>query len=84
MGKPLREETARPPGATDKEIEEIIAKGVRAMVEDFMTKVVPEVTQNIVSLTVERIEKMVKEIVPDIAEKAVQDEIRRLEEGEKD
>ena len=84
MGKPLREETARPPGATDKEIEEIIAKGVRAMVEDFMTKVVPEVTQNIVTLTVERIEKMVKEIVPDIAEKAVQDEIRRLEEGEKD
>jgi len=49
-----------------------------------MTKVVPEVTQNIVTLTVERIEKMVKEIVPDIAEKAVQDEIRRLEEGEKD
>ena len=83
-GKPLREEGARPLRATDKEIEEIIAKGVRAMVEDFMTKVVPEVTQNIVSLTVERIEKMVKEIVPDIAEKAVQDEIRRLAEGEKD
>ena len=82
--EPLRGEVPRYLRTTDREIEEIIAKGVRTMVEDFMTKVVPEVTQNIVSLTVERIEKMVQEILPDIAEKAVQDEIRRLEEEEKD
>jgi len=49
-GKTASRGNGSSPGATDKEIEEIIAKGVRAMVEDFMTKVVPEVTQNIVTL----------------------------------
>ena len=42
------------------------------MMEGFITKVLPQMTQNILNLTVERIEKMVKEIVPDLAEKAIQ------------
>ena len=53
------------------------------MMEDFVKKVVPEIAQNIVNLTMERIEKMVKEIVPDLAEKAIQEEIRRLQKGRK-
>jgi hypothetical protein len=41
-------------------------------------------TQNVVGLTIDRIEKMVKEVVPDLAEKAIQDEIKRLQKGEKE
>jgi hypothetical protein len=41
-------------------------------------------TQNILNLTVERIETMVKEIVPDLAEKAIQEEIRRLQKRDKE
>jgi len=37
--------------------------------------VVPEIAQNMVHLTMERIEQMVKEIVPDLAQKAIQEEI---------
>lgn len=68
----------------DKQAEELITKGIQMMMEDFVKKVVPEIAQNIVSLTMERIEQMVKELVPDLAQKAIQDEIRRLQTGEKD
>jgi len=68
----------------DKHLEEVLAKGIQEMVGDFITKILPEMTQNIIGLTAERIEKMVKEIVPDLAEKAIQEEIKRLQKGEKD
>jgi hypothetical protein len=64
-------------------LEEVILKGVQEMVGDFITKILPEMTKNILGLTVERIEKMVREIVPDLAEKAIQEEIKRLQKGEK-
>ena len=67
----------------DKLAEELITKGIQTMMEDFVKKVVPEIAQNIVSLTMERIEQMVKEIVPDLAQKAIQEEIKRLQMGEK-
>ena len=53
------------------------------MMGEMMTKLVPEMTQNVVGFTLERIEKMVKEVVPDLAEKAIQEEIKRLQKGEK-
>ena len=53
------------------------------MVGDFITKVLPLMTQHIIGLTAERIERMVKEIVPDLAEKAIQEEIKRLQKGDK-
>jgi hypothetical protein len=52
------------------------------MMEEFVTKHVPEMTKDIVQLTIERIEKMVRKIVPDLAEKMIEDEIKRLEKGE--
>ncbi len=67
----------------DKHLEEVIAKGIQDMVGDFITKVLPMMTQHIIGLTAERIEKMVKEIVPDLAERAIQEEIKRLQKGEK-
>ena len=71
----------RPP---DKQVEEILTRGVQAMMEDFVRKVVPEMTQNLLNVTMERIESMVKEVVPDIAEKAIKEEIRKLQEGDKE
>jgi len=68
----------------DKQREVLITKGIQVMLEDFVKKVVPEIAQNMVNLTMERIEQMVKEIVPDLAQKAIQEEIRRLQTGEKD
>ena len=68
----------------DKHLEEVIAKGIQDMVGDFITKILPEMTQHIMGLSAERIEKMVREIVPDLAEKAIQEEIKRLQKGEKD
>ena len=68
----------------DKSLEDAISKGIQEMVGDFVTKLLPEMTQHIMNLTLERIEKMVKEVVPDLAEKAIQEEIRRLQQGEKD
>jgi CheY-like chemotaxis protein len=67
----------------DKHLEEVIAKGIQDMVGDFITKILPEMTQHIIGLTAERIEKMVREVVPDLAEKAIQEEIKRLQKGEK-
>jgi len=68
----------------DKHLEEIIAKGIQDMVGDFITKVLPMMTQHIIGLTAERIERMVREIVPDLAERAIQEEIKRLQKGEKE
>jgi CheY-like chemotaxis protein len=71
-------------GMPERRMEEAIARGIQTMMEDFLTKVVPEMTQNMINLTMERIEQMVREIVPGIAEKAIQEEIKRLQEEEKD
>jgi CheY-like chemotaxis protein len=68
----------------DKHLEEVIAKGIQDMVGDFITKVLPLMTQHIIGLTAERIERMVKEIVPDLAENAIREEIKRLQKGEKE
>lgn len=67
----------------DKHLEEVIAKGIQEMIGDFITKILPEMTQHIIGLTAERIEKLVREIVPDLAEKAIQEEIQRLQKGDK-
>ncbi len=77
-------EEKKPLRPIDKQLEEVILKGVQDMVSDFITKILPEMTQNILNLTVERIEKMVSEIVPDLAEKAIREEIKRLKQGDKD
>ena len=87
--RPLASEMSRQEGSplvkvVDKHLEEIIAKGIQDMVGDFITKILPMMTQHIVGLTAERIEKMVKEIVPDLAERAIQEEIKRLQKGEKE
>jgi CheY-like chemotaxis protein len=68
----------------DKHLEEVIGKGIQDMVGDFITKILPEMTQHIMGLTADRIEKMVREVIPDLAEKAIQEEIKRLKKGEKD
>jgi CheY-like chemotaxis protein len=68
----------------DQDLEEVIAKGIQDMVGDFITKILPLMTQHIIGLTTERIEAMVREIVPDLAEKAIQEEIKRLQKGEKE
>ena len=78
------EEVRPQTGVFDRQLEEVIGKGVQEMMEGFITKVLPQMTQNILNLTVERIETMVKEIVPDLAEKAIQEEIRRLQKGDKE
>jgi len=77
---PVAAVAARP----DKQAEELITKGIEMMMEDFVKTVVPQIAQNIVTLTMERIEQMVKEVVPDLAQKAIQEEISRLKSGEKD
>ncbi len=78
------EEIPSPLFQVEKRIEEIISKGVGEMMQDFMIKVIPEITRNILTLTIDRIEKMVRETVPEIAEKAIQEEIKRLQKEEKE
>lgn len=78
------EEIPPPVMRLDRKIEEVIAKGVQEMMEDFVTKVIPEMAEHMITLTLERIETMVKEVIPDLAEKAIQKEIHRLQKGEKD
>ncbi len=68
----------------DRKIEEILTREVQVMVQDFATRIIPEMTKHMLTLTVERIEAMVKGIVPDLAEKAIREEIERLQKGEKD
>jgi len=86
--KVLKEEVPPQVEMPFNRMEEVITKGVQEMMEDFVTKILPEMTQNIINLTIERIEKMVREmvreIVPDLAEKAIMEEIKRLQKGEKD
>ncbi|MDP2967851.1 MAG: hypothetical protein Q8P64_01425 [Deltaproteobacteria bacterium] len=78
------EEIPPPVMRLDRKIEKVIAKGVQEMMEDFVTKVIPEIAEHMITLTMERIETMVKEVIPDLAEKAIQEEIHRLQKGEKD
>jgi CheY-like chemotaxis protein len=82
--KTFLEEVRPQPRVLDRQMEEVIGKGVQEMMEGFITKVLPELTQSILNLTVERIEKMVKEIVPDLVEKAIREEILRIQKGDKD
>jgi CheY-like chemotaxis protein len=79
-----RQEMIPPLRAVERQVEEVISKGAREMMEGFITKLVPEMTQSIINLTIDRIERMVKEIVPKLAEKMIQEEIKRLQKGEKD
>jgi uncharacterized protein YllA (UPF0747 family) len=78
------EEIPPPVMRLDRKIEEVIARGVQEMMQDFVTKVIPEMAEHMITRTMERIETMVKEIVPDLAKKAIQEEIQRLQKGEKD
>ena len=82
--QPGLEEVRPQTGLFDRQLEEVIGKGVQEMMEGFITKVLPQMTQNILNLTVERIETMVKEVVPDLAEKAIREEIRRLQKRDKE
>ncbi len=82
--KTFLEEVRPQPRVLDRQMEEVIGKGVQEMMEGFITKVLPELTQSILNLTVERIEKLVKEIVPNLVEKAIREEIRRIQKGDKD
>ncbi|MFB3887392.1 MAG: hypothetical protein ACE144_19400, partial [Thermodesulfobacteriota bacterium] len=68
----------------EQEMEEIISRGAREIMEGFITKLVPDMTENIINLTIERIERMVREIVPEIAEKMIQEEIQKLKKGEEE
>lgn len=79
----VSEAAAAPLGMASRQLQESIARGVQEMIGDFITKILPEMTQEILQLTTERIEKMVKEIVPEMAEKAIRREIERIEKGEK-
>ncbi len=78
------EEIISPSRSVEIEMEEVISKGARELIEGFITKLVPEMTQNLMNLTIERIERMVKEIVPGIAEKMIQEEIKRLQGEEEE
>jgi hypothetical protein len=79
-----REEMIPSLRSVERQMEEVISKGAREMMEGFITKLVPEMTQSIMNLTIDRIERMVKEIVPELAEKMIREEIKRLQKGEKD
>lgn len=79
----LAETGAVPLTLASRHLQESIARGVQEMIGDFITKILPEMTQEILQLTTERIERMVKEIVPEMAEKAIRQEIERIEKGEK-
>jgi hypothetical protein len=80
----MEQKAAPPVKLQDRHLEEIISKGIEEMVGEFITKILPDMTQNILGLTVERIEKMVREVVPEMTEKAIREEIKRLQRGEKD
>ncbi len=80
--KVSEEEFPSPLLSVEKRIEEMVAKGVGEMMQDFMTRIIPEITQHLLTLTLDRIERMVREVVPEIAEKAIQEEIKRLEKEE--
>lgn len=79
----FEEGIAPPPRGMEQETGGVISERVRVMMEEFIAKHVPEMTKDIIGLTMERIEKMVREIVPDLAAKMIEEEIKRLEKGEK-
>lgn len=83
LSEPVGETPVSSLGVASKQLQESIARGVQEMIGDFITKILPEMTQEILQLTTERIEKMVREIVPELAEKAIRQEIERIEKGEK-
>jgi CheY-like chemotaxis protein len=84
-GQRLFETGVTPPlRRADQQIEKVISEKVQVIMEEFVTKHVPEMTKDIIQLTIERIEKMVREIVPDLAEKLIEEEIKRLEKEETD
>jgi CheY-like chemotaxis protein len=68
----------------DQQAQELIAKGIQRMMDDFVQKVVPEMAQHMVALTMARIEAMVRDMIPGLAEKAIQEEIKRLKGDEKE
>ena len=87
----VEEPTAGPPeafsvstAAVESQIQEVIQKRVQEMMADFTTKIVPEMTHQIVRLTMERIEMAVRDMVPELAERVIQEELRRLGKGEKE
>ena len=45
--KTVIEEVRPQTGVFDRQLEEVIGKGVQEMMEDFITKVLPQMTQNI-------------------------------------
>jgi len=77
-------EVIPPSGEVDRQIEEVISKGVREMMDGLITKLIPEITQGIIHLAMKRIEQMVKEIIPELAERMIQEEIKKLKKEEKD
>ncbi len=87
----VEEPTAGPPeafsvsaAAVESQIQEVIQKRVQEMMADFTNKIVPEMTHQIVRLTMERIEMAVRDMVPELAERVIQEELRRLGKGEKE
>jgi DNA-binding response OmpR family regulator len=77
-------EVILPSREVDRQMEEVISKGVREMMDGFITKLIPEITQSIIQLTIKRIEQMVKEIIPELAERMIQEEIKKFKKEEKD
>lgn len=73
-----------PPLRLDRNIEEVITQGVQEMMQDFINRIIPEMTTKMITLTLDRIEQMVKEVVPELAERAIREEIQRLQKGEGD
>lgn len=68
----------------DRTIEEVMTREVQEMMQDFATRIIPKLTKQMITMTMERIEAMVKGIVPDLAEKAIREELERLQKEEKD
>lgn len=58
---------------------EAISKAIQTLMEDFVKTVIPDITQYVMTRTMERIEQMVKEMLPELAQKAIQEEIKRLQ-----
>ncbi len=77
--KMTMEEVPPLPGRLDRKIEEVITQGVQEMMQDFISKIIPEMTTKMIAHTLDRIEQMVKEVVPELAERAIREEIQRLQ-----
>ncbi len=77
--KMTMEEVPPLPVRLDRRIEEVITQGVQEMMQDFISKIIPEMTTKMIAHTLDRIEQMVKEVVPELAERAIREEIQRLQ-----